>query len=105
MIMAYAASGRARCCRFVHAETARAKPMYNKGFGRTKSERFSAHPQIGASALAAFTACVKFWSESLPWSFTSYPDILDHCCDAWNKLTDQPWLIMSIGLRDWAHRF
>src|SRR3954465_9407413 len=24
---------------------------------------------------------------------------------SWNKLTDQPWLIMSIGLRDWAHRF
>ncbi len=37
--------------------------------------------------------------------FTSYPDILDHGCDAWNKLTDQPWLIMSIRLRDWAHRF
>jgi putative transposase len=37
--------------------------------------------------------------------FASYADILDHCCDAWNKLTDRPWLIMSIGLRDWAHRF
>ena len=37
--------------------------------------------------------------------FTSYGDILDHCCAAWNKLTDQPWLIMSMGLRDWAHRF
>ncbi len=37
--------------------------------------------------------------------FTSYSDILDHCCDAWNKLTNRPWLIMSIGLRDWAHRF
>jgi transposase len=37
--------------------------------------------------------------------FASYADILDHCCEAWNKLTDQPWLIMSIGLRDWAHRF
>jgi hypothetical protein len=24
---------------------------------------------------------------------------------AWNKLTAQPWRIMSIGLRDWAHRF
>ena len=32
--------------------------------------------------------------------FTSYPDILDHCCAAWNRLTDQPWRIMSIGLRD-----
>ncbi len=37
--------------------------------------------------------------------FASYDAILDHCCDAWNKLADQPWLIMSIGLRNWAHRF
>ncbi len=37
--------------------------------------------------------------------FKSYNDILDHCCHAWNSLVDQPWRIMSIGLRDWAHRF
>ena len=37
--------------------------------------------------------------------FRSYDDILEHCCFAWNKLVDQPWTIMSIGLRDWAHRF
>jgi hypothetical protein len=37
--------------------------------------------------------------------FASYDDILDHCCHAWNKLTEQPWRIMSIGLRDWAHGF
>ena len=37
--------------------------------------------------------------------FDSYDDIVDHCCEAWNKLVDQPWKIMSIGLRDWAHRF
>ena len=30
---------------------------------------------------------------------------LDHCCDAWNKLKNEPWTIMSIGLRDWAHGF
>ena len=36
--------------------------------------------------------------------FTSYPDVLDHCCAAWNRLADQPWRIMSIGLRDWANR-
>ncbi len=36
--------------------------------------------------------------------FTSYNDILDHCCGAWNKLTQQPWTIMSIGLRNWAHQ-
>jgi transposase len=35
--------------------------------------------------------------------FPSYPDIVDHCCDAWNKLVAQPWIIMSLGLRDWAH--
>ena len=35
--------------------------------------------------------------------FASYRDLVDHCCDAWNRLTDQPWLIMSIGLRDWAN--
>jgi transposase len=37
--------------------------------------------------------------------FESYDDILDHCCEAWNKLVDQPWIIMSIGLRQWAYRF
>ena len=36
--------------------------------------------------------------------FPSYEGIVDHCCDAWNKLSDQPWRIMSIGLRDWANR-
>jgi hypothetical protein len=35
----------------------------------------------------------------------SYEQIVDHCCEAWNKLIDQPWLIMSIGLQTWAHRF
>ena len=37
--------------------------------------------------------------------FNSYDNIVDHCCDAWNKLVEQPWRIMTIGLRDWAHRF
>jgi len=35
--------------------------------------------------------------------FKSYDDIVDHCCYAWNTLIDQPWKIMSIGLRDWAY--
>ena len=35
--------------------------------------------------------------------FHSYRAIVDHCCYAWNKLVDQPWRIMSLGLRDWAH--
>lgn len=37
--------------------------------------------------------------------FQSYDAIVDHCCEAWNKLIAQPWLIMSIGLRSWAGRF
>ena len=37
--------------------------------------------------------------------FPSYEAIVDHCCHAWNKLVDQPWHIMSIGLRDWANGF
>jgi transposase len=37
--------------------------------------------------------------------FKSYDDIVDHCCFAWNKLVSQPWRIMSIGMRQWAHGF
>jgi DDE superfamily endonuclease len=37
--------------------------------------------------------------------FASYDDIVGHCCEAWNKLIDQPWRIISIGLREWAHGF
>ena len=37
--------------------------------------------------------------------FASGHHIVDHCCDAWNRLVDQPWTIMSIGLRDSAHGF
>jgi len=35
--------------------------------------------------------------------FTCYKNIVDHCCDAWNKLEAQPWRIMTLGLRDWAN--
>jgi transposase len=34
--------------------------------------------------------------------FKSYDDIVALSCEACNKLVDQPWRIMSIGLRDWA---
>ena len=27
------------------------------------------------------------------------------CCQAWNNLIDQPWKIMSLGMRKWAHGF
>jgi len=35
--------------------------------------------------------------------FKTYEEIVAICCRAWNKLVDQPWKIMSIGMRDWAH--
>lgn len=34
--------------------------------------------------------------------FTSHDNIVDHCCEACNKLVDQPWRIMTIGRRQWA---
>ena len=34
--------------------------------------------------------------------FTSHDNIVDHCCEAWNRLVEQPWRIMSIGRRQWA---
>jgi transposase len=37
--------------------------------------------------------------------FKTAADLVNHCCDAWNRLEHQPWRIMSIGMRDWAHRF
>jgi hypothetical protein len=36
-------------------------------------------------------------------TFKSLDDIVDHCCEAWNKLIDQPSRIMSIGLPEWAY--
>lgn len=35
--------------------------------------------------------------------FKSYNNIVDHCCYAWDKFIDQPWRIISVGMRDWAH--
>ncbi len=34
--------------------------------------------------------------------FDSYEAIVEASCQAWNNLTDQPWKIMSIGLRAWG---
>ncbi len=36
--------------------------------------------------------------------FDTYDDIVDACCDAWNKLTKQPDVITSIATREWALR-
>ncbi len=31
--------------------------------------------------------------------FTSHDNIVDHCCEAWIRLIDQSWHIMTIGRR------
>jgi hypothetical protein len=35
--------------------------------------------------------------------FESYEQIVDLCCNAWNRMRDQRRRIMSIGTRDWAY--
>ena len=35
--------------------------------------------------------------------FETYDAILQAACDAWNRLIDQPQIIMSVGMRNWAH--
>ena len=35
--------------------------------------------------------------------FPDYEAIVEAACEAWNTLMQEPWKIMSIGLRDWAH--
>jgi len=37
--------------------------------------------------------------------FQSYDDIVALCCEAWNKLIERPWKIISIGMRQWVHGF
>ena len=37
--------------------------------------------------------------------FETYDDIVDTCCDAWNRFANQPHRIRSIGQRDWANGF
>ena len=32
-------------------------------------------------------------------------NIVAICCEAWNDLVEQPWKIISIGTRKWAHGF
>lgn len=37
--------------------------------------------------------------------FVSYEQIIALCFEAWNKLVEEPWKIMSIGRRKWANGF
>lgn len=37
--------------------------------------------------------------------FSSYDDIVEQCCQAWNKLINQKSRITSIGMREWTNGF
>jgi hypothetical protein len=37
--------------------------------------------------------------------YVRWSAIANHCCDTWNNLIARPWRIVSIGMRDWTHRF
>jgi len=37
--------------------------------------------------------------------FKSYDNIVAMSCEAWNKLIQQPWRIMTIGMRDWMNEW
>jgi transposase len=75
-------------------------------FGRLKdwrrvATRYDRCPTVFLSAVA-LAATVLFWLwvlSLIPVQFSGTTSILDHCSFAWNRLTDQPWRIMSIGLR------
>ena len=78
------------------------------------SERLAVPPNITIVPLPA--KCPELNPQENVWEFmrdnwlsnrvlACYDDIVDHCADAWNKLEDQPWRIMTLGLRGWAHGF
>ena len=64
------------------------------------------NPNDKIQHIAAF-ACLSFLGVIIDnWLsnrvFTSHDNIVDRCCEAWNKLVDQPWRIMTIRRRRWA---
>ena len=60
---------------------------------RAERGRLSRHADVAK----AMNYMLKRWD-----AFTRFLDDGRICL---TKLVDQPWTIMSIGLRDWAHRF
>ena len=60
-------------------------------------------PLWAALSFKAHAAKSATFATTSAFIFSSYDNIVDHCCHAWNRLIDQPWRIMSIGLRQWAH--
>ena len=84
------------------------------GLARANGKSSSGRPAVESRTYVCFPAFV--WPAENVWQFMrdkwlsnrvfkSYDDILDQCCFAWNRLTDQPWRFISLGLRTWAHRF
>jgi hypothetical protein len=55
-----------------------------------------------ALALSRTPTAKKISGSSSNRIFKPFDDIVDHCCYAWNTLSDQPWKIISIANRDRA---
>jgi hypothetical protein len=89
--------------------------------GRQSGARTKQSPGVGVRRQCLFAGglppkCPELNAQENAWQFMrdnwlstrvfdTIDALLDHCCDAWNKLEAQPWTIMSLGLRDWIHRF
>src|ERR1700684_673626 len=91
-----------------HANRARRTRRDPRRSGRMASLRRVEPPLSNITLIASPAKCPKLNPQENIWQFMrenwlsnrivkSFDDIVDHCCDAWNKLIDQPWRIMSIG--------
>ena len=57
------------------------------------------HPGLNALENFCQFMCDNWLSNRVFWS---YHAIVGNCCQAWDRLADQPWRVVSIGLRTWA---
>ena len=79
-----------------------AKADLSTKWTKVVSATFIITPSIIIMRFAIHNSVVR--ASYVAWDiFESYNEIIDHCCDTWNKLIDQPARIKSIGMRQWAH--
>jgi hypothetical protein len=67
------------------------------------SPRLAATASIVTGATAVPRNPEKVWIEKA--RLTRAGAVVGNCYHAWNKLVDQPWTILSIGLCEWAHEY
>ena len=110
-----AGKGRPRACRPV-ARSGRMAHVKKSSSCRQSLPSSLCHPNAQISIRLSRSEGASLWPKGSRISgmrdnwlsnriFTSYENIIEHCCQAWNRLTDQPWRIMPIGIRKWANGF